>query len=115
MLVEIAVGTAGAQQGDRLVVGDPVQPRTQRDLPRLARERAQRLDHRVLQRIRGVVAVAENRVAVAMQRPMMALEDRGHRALAARSRQPRQAGVGRQPKLDRGRTNSGAGQWGAQR
>ena len=35
----------------------------------------QRLEHRVLQRVGGVVAVADDRMAVAMQRLVMALED----------------------------------------
>ena len=78
----------GPQDPDGLVVGDPEQPRLQGDLAPLARQGAQRLDHRRLQRVLGLVGVAEDRPAVAVELAVVAAEDRVERAPVPARRAP---------------------------
>jgi hypothetical protein len=66
-----------AQQVDRLVVRDPEQPRAQRDLAIVTPQCLPRLRHRVVHGVVRVLVMSEDRAAVAIQRPMMALVDGG--------------------------------------
>ena len=108
---EAAVRAPRSQQRDRLVVRDPVQPGSQRDLARLARQRAIRLEHRGLQRVGGVVPVADDRVAVPVQRLMMALEDHREGGLAAARRPARESLVGHASQRRSRRSEDGSAGW----
>ena len=77
-----------AAQVDRLVVGDPVEPRPQRYLPFLTRQRPQCLDHRVLQSVLGVLRFAEQAQAEPIELLLVALEDRPQRLLVPARRVP---------------------------
>jgi hypothetical protein len=64
-------------------VGDAVEPRAQRDVALLARQRTQRGRHRRLQRVLGVLAIAHDRQAVAVELLVVLLEDRREGGLVA--------------------------------
>jgi hypothetical protein len=74
--VELVDGPSAAQQRDRLVVGDPEQPRAQLDVPRLVLQRREGERHRALQRVLRVVIVVQDRAAVAIQGLVMAFVNR---------------------------------------
>ena len=76
-------GLAAAHDVDRLVVGDPVQPRLQRAAGLAAGQRAQRVLERALRGVVGVLGVEQDRAAVAEQRLVVALEERGEGGLVA--------------------------------
>ncbi|HEX6713792.1 MAG TPA: hypothetical protein VF066_10415, partial [Thermoleophilaceae bacterium] len=78
-LVERAVGPAPSREADRLVVGDPKEPRAQRRLRLGAPKGLPRLRHRVVKGVTRVIRVPEDRAAVAIQRLVMALVDRPER------------------------------------
>ena len=89
------LGARPAQQRDRLVVRDPVEPRPQLDLALVALECPQRAQHRALQRVGRVVSVAQDRHAVAVELVVVAIEDRGERRAVALRGQPGQPRVAR--------------------
>ena len=68
-----------AQPRDRLVVGDPEQPRAQLEVAPLVAQGRQRLGHRALQRIARVLVVVQDRAAVAIEGLVMALVHRRQR------------------------------------
>jgi hypothetical protein len=85
------IGRAPAQDRYRLVVRDPEQPRLERDLAVLPGERAKRAHHRVLERVLGVLPVAEDRAAIAVQGLVVTVVDRGERrriAVRGKASQP---------------------------
>jgi hypothetical protein len=84
--VEVAVGAAAAREAERLVVGDPEEPRTQRHVGLVTPKGFPRLGHRVVQGLAGVVVVAQARSAVAVQRLVMTLVDRSERLRVAARR-----------------------------
>jgi hypothetical protein len=74
----------------RLVVGDPMQPGSQRDLPPLLRQRAKGRRHRVLHRVLGLVGIPEDPPAATEELLVVAPEDRlerGHLAACGQSGQ----------------------------
>jgi hypothetical protein len=82
-LGEFRVRAAAADDVDRLVVGDAVQPRAQRAARLAARQAAQRVLEGVLGRVLGVLVVEEDRSAVAQERAVVALVERGEGGIAA--------------------------------
>src|SRR5512134_1948134 len=66
-----------------MVVRDLEQPRAQRDLAALAWQRSQRAEHRALQRILGIVGIAEDRAAVTVEVLVVAVENRSERGRIA--------------------------------
>jgi hypothetical protein len=85
-LVDVAVGATAAREAERLVVRDPEEPRTQRHVGLVTPKGLPRLGHRVVQGIAGVVVVAQDRSAVAIQRLVMTLVDRSERLRVAARR-----------------------------
>ena len=82
---------AGPQQRDRLVVGDPEEPRAQGGVAAAEAERGEGIRQRGLQRVLRVGVVAHDRAAVAVQRLVVALVERGKRAFAPGADQMGQA------------------------
>jgi hypothetical protein len=64
-------------------VDDPEEPRPQLEVPPLVLERGERPDHRALQGVLGVMVVAQDRAAVAVEVLVVALIDRRERLGAA--------------------------------
>jgi len=83
-LVQPGVHAASPKHVDRLVVGDAEQPWAQRDVRLPAQERLPRVRHRGAHGVEGVLVVTDDREAVGVQRPVLALVDRAEgRCIAA--------------------------------
>ncbi len=82
---------------DRLVAGDPVDPGPQLDLPLLAGQGPQHLDHRRLKRVLGVLPASDQRQAEPVDVLVVALEDRLERPPVARLGAPDEPLVRLQP------------------
>ena len=78
-------------------MNDPEQPRPHREVALAGLERRERAHHCALQCILGVVLVANDRAAVAVQRLMMAVVEHRECARAAPRHEPREQLVARQP------------------
>ncbi len=88
---------------DRLVVGDPVEPRSKPDLPGLPGQRRQHLDHRRLERVLGLLGVSEDRLTVAKEVLVVAPVDRREGAPVALLGQPGEPLIGNQVRVPRQR------------
>jgi hypothetical protein len=86
---------------DRLVARDPVDPGPQLDVPPLAGQRPQDLDHRRLERVLGVLPAADQRQAEAIEVLVIALEDRLERAPVATLGAPHEPLVRRESHVSR--------------
>jgi hypothetical protein len=108
---ELLVRPPPADQRNRLVVRDPVQPRLDPPGERLALQRPERGQHRVLERVGRRVAVVQDRAAVPRQRCAIPVEQRLERPLVSDPRERGQALVrhGRQGNDPRQRTRRGIG------
>jgi hypothetical protein len=77
-------------------VRDAEQPRAHRHVAAAAAQGLEGTRHRRLQRIAGILVVAQDRAAVAIQRLVMALEEHRERPRIARRGQRRQPFVAQQ-------------------
>ena len=86
-----------AQDRDRFVVGDAVEPWPERDPPLLVGQRSQGGLHRVLERVLRLVGIGQDGAAEAIELLVIAPEDRLERPLVAPARKAGQALVAEQP------------------
>jgi hypothetical protein len=106
-LVERAVRPAPSQNADRLVMGDPKEPRAQRRLRLGAPKGLPRVRHRVVQGVSRVFRLPEDRAAVEIQRLPVALVDRPERVSVPARRHRTQRVVA--PMAEPLRSGSGVG------